>query len=150
MITRPLDLSSHLRRPPRSFDVLFLVNGGLIALFFLLFGSRFVLSPGLRVSGAEFVFPGGQGAVPAATSVCVSVNASKQIFVDTGLVTLPRLKEWLVVQAKGAPGTTLLLIVDARVPTDIITNISEAATAAGFGGVHIAVQSAAAPEGAAP
>src|SRR5207248_1917121 len=47
MITRPLDLAAKLRPEPRNFDFLFLVNGGLLVLFFLLFESRFVLAPGL-------------------------------------------------------------------------------------------------------
>ena len=47
MITRPLELSSRLRPEPRTFDWVFYVNGGLIVLFFSLFGSQFVLAPGL-------------------------------------------------------------------------------------------------------
>jgi len=54
MITRPLDLASKLRPPPRDFDFVFLVNGGLIVMFFMLFGSRFVLAPGL---GVDFIMP---------------------------------------------------------------------------------------------
>ena len=46
MITRPLDLASKLRPEPRNFDWLFFVNAGLLVLFFVLFGSRFVLAPG--------------------------------------------------------------------------------------------------------
>ena len=69
MITHPLDLASRLRPPPRSFDALFLVNGGLIILFFFLFGSRFVLAPGL---GVGFQLPemaaAGAGAAPTARS----------------------------------------------------------------------------------
>ena len=54
MITRPLDLSSRLRRPPSGYEFIFYVNAGLIVLLFVLFGSRFVLSPGL---GLDFVLP---------------------------------------------------------------------------------------------
>ena len=49
MITRPLDLAAKMRAEPRSFDALFYVNVGVLALFFLVFGSRFVLAPGLGV-----------------------------------------------------------------------------------------------------
>ena len=59
MITRPLDLASRLRPPPRSFDSLFFVNVGVIALFFFVFGSRFVLAPGL---GVNFTLPELRGA----------------------------------------------------------------------------------------
>jgi hypothetical protein len=59
MITRPLDLAGKLRPGPRNFDFVFLVNGGLIALFFTLFGSPYVLAPGL---GVDFVMPEMSGA----------------------------------------------------------------------------------------
>jgi biopolymer transport protein ExbD len=144
VITRPLDLLSKLRPPPRNFDFLFLVNGALIVLFFILFGSRFVLSPGLSVNGTAPELPVNRSAIDGAvaTPVSVSVNASEQIFVDTGLVTQAQLREWLVAQGKRHPGSALLLIVDARVSTDVITQISEAATTAGFAGVQIASQAA--------
>ena len=54
MITHPLDLASRLRPPPRNHDVLFFLNGALIMMFFVLFGSRFVLAPGL---GVDFRLP---------------------------------------------------------------------------------------------
>ena len=54
MITRPLDLAAKLRPEPRRFDALFYVNVGVLALFFLVFGSRFVLAPGL---GLDFKLP---------------------------------------------------------------------------------------------
>lgn len=49
MIVRPLDLASRLRPEPRDFDALFYVNAGMLALFFSLFGSRFVIAPGLEL-----------------------------------------------------------------------------------------------------
>lgn len=52
MITRPLDLASRLRPPPRGLDWLFVMNVALVALFFSLFGSRFVLAPGLGLISA--------------------------------------------------------------------------------------------------
>ncbi|HEY8931687.1 MAG TPA: hypothetical protein VIM44_00065, partial [Rariglobus sp.] len=70
MITRPLNLSARLRPPPRGFEFLFYVNGGLIALFFVLFGSRFVLSPGL---GLDFSVPSMPEAMTGAVSTDVVV-----------------------------------------------------------------------------
>lgn len=152
MITRPLDLSSKLRLPPRNFDFLFLVNGGLIALFFTLFSSHFVLSPGLRVNGADLILPVVPGGIEnaVATPVSVSVNATGQIFIDTGLVSPTRLREWLAAQAKREPGVALLVIIDARVPMEMIASISDAAIAAGFGRVQFAVQPATAADGVSP
>ena len=58
MITRPLDLASRLRPPPRNFDVFFYVNLGLMVLAFTVLGSRFVLAPGF---GVDFQLPEMQG-----------------------------------------------------------------------------------------
>lgn len=140
MITRPLDLLSKLRPPPRNYDFLFLVNGGLIALFFALFGSRFVLSPGLRMDGKEIQLPSGPARDLVQTPVSISVNASGQIWGDTGLVAPARLKDWMATQVKRAPGSILLVIMDTRASMDILTQISDEATAAGFAGIQLAMQ----------
>lgn len=50
MITAPLQLEARLRKPPRNFDALFYVNVGALGLMFVLFGSRFVLLPGVNVA----------------------------------------------------------------------------------------------------
>ena len=135
MITRPLDLATQLRRTPRSFDWAFYVNFGLIALFFVLFGSRFVLSPALTVDGKNVQLPttpvGASSYVPS--TLRVSVKANKQIFVDpNGLVTFEQLRTWMAEQAKRSPGAGLLLLSDAGVTVDTITQISHAATQVGL------------------
>lgn len=130
MITRPLDLASKLRRPPRNFDVLFFVNVGLIVLFFLLFGSRFVLAPGL---GVEFRMPelSGARAGAATTQRVISVLPSGQIFAD-GLLNLPQLREWLKAEAQKLKEPSLLVRADADVPVSRLAEIVSAATEAGF------------------
>lgn len=144
MITRPLDLASKLRPRPRNFDILFLVNGGLIVLFFMIFGSRFILSPAMRVDGEDPVIPDRHGAASyAGSTATVTVNASKQIFTPMGMVTEERLRRWLADEGRKTPGGRLLLIVDARVPMDLTAKISDAAKQAGFA-VYVAVQPAAA------
>lgn len=152
MITRPLDLLSKLRPAPRNYDFLFLVNGALIALFFSLFGSRFVLSPGLTVNN-DFSFRAVQDPFGMAkpTPVSVSVNAVGQIWGDTGLVAPSRLKDWMTAQAARAPGSSLLVIMDTRAPMEVFTRIVETARSVGFGSVQMAMQqSPAGEEGAAP
>jgi biopolymer transport protein ExbD len=144
VITRPLDLLSKLRPPPRNFDMLFLVNCGLIVLFFGLFSSHFVLSPGLRVNNEDPTLPSSPAALAnaAATPISVSVNASGQILGDDGFIPPQRLNEWLVAQAKRAPGSRLLVIADKRVAAEVLTNITEGANAAGFSSVQLAMQAA--------
>ena len=50
MITQPLELVSHLRPAPRSFDVYFFVNVAVLGLFLTLFTSKFVLAPGPTIT----------------------------------------------------------------------------------------------------
>jgi biopolymer transport protein ExbD len=152
VITRPLDLLSKLRPPPRNFDFLFLVNGGLIALFFTLFSSHFVLSPGLRVNNTDVMLPSSPDALnnPKATPVSVSVNANGQIWGDSGLIPTTKLPDWLATQAKRAPGSTLLVIMDTRAPMDVFTNISDAAKAGGFSDILLAMQAAPSATGKVP
>lgn len=131
MITRPLNLAARLRPEPRSFDWLFFVSGGLLAVFFGLFGSPFVLAPGL---GLNFRLPTVQGADANArppTHVISVVNA-EQIFTDDGLRKLGDLQGWLLQQRKGTRPPLLLVRGSEEVPMSVLADISSAAAAAGF------------------
>ena len=130
MITRPLDLASKLRPEPRSFDAFFYVNVGALVLFFLVFGSRFVLAPGL---GVDFKLPEMPGALPGAlTTSTISVKNSGQIFAD-GLLSMAQLREWLKVEAKKNKHPSLLVRMSAGVPVSVENEIVSAAREAGFG-----------------
>lgn len=133
MITRPLDLASKLRPPPRNFDGLFLVNGGLLVLFFLMFGSRFVLAPGL---GVDFRMPAMAGALAGAAPAehVISVLPSGQIFAD-GLLNMAQLRQWLQTEAKKSRQPSLLVRASVGVPVEEMADIVSAAREAGF--VHI-------------
>ena len=130
MITRPLDLASKLRPEPRSFDFLFYVNAGLIALIFDLSGSRFILTPGL---GVDFKMPKLRGAVEGAvpTDKVISVLPSGQIFAD-GLLNMNQLRDWLRVEAKKSRQPALFVRASAGVPLSQLTEIVSAAREAGF------------------
>ncbi len=131
MITRPLDLASKLRPEPRNFDFVFLVNGGLIALFFVLFGSRFVIAPGLGVDFHVPVMPGArEGSV--VTTHHITVTASGVIFLDEGPADLDRLRDWLKKEAAKTRHPTLLARADARVSAGLMADITSAAHEAGF------------------
>ncbi|QYM79718.1 biopolymer transporter ExbD [Horticoccus luteus] len=144
MITRPLDLASRLRRPPRSFDVLFYVNVGLIVVFFILFGSRFVLAPGL---GLEFRMPTMEGARAgaAATTHVISVPRSGLYFAD-GAMNAAQLRQWLEAQAKTVKQPVLLIRAAATVPLSDLTEVSALAHEAGFVKVIVGAQEAGGPE----
>jgi biopolymer transport protein ExbD len=131
MITRPLDLASRLRPPPRNFDAWFYVNAGVLVLFFLLFGSRFILAPGL---GMDFRLPQIAGASASATPAThhISVGESGQIYGDQGLLDLPQLRAWLQSERKRVAHPTLLVVADARVTVAQLGEIFDTAHAAGF------------------
>ena len=139
MITRPLDLSSRLRPPPRNFDSLFYVSAGLIVLMFVLFGSRFVLSPGLKV---DFKLPVMPTALPgaAATDVVIAIKGADLIFVEGAKVDSAGLRIWLIERAKGHAGLRLLVQADVTLTTKDLTSIYEMAHDAGFAGVQIAAE----------
>lgn len=134
MITRPLDLSTRLRPPPRNYDYLFWVNGALIALFFSLFGSRFVLSPGFGMGKNSELLPivpnAVSGAVP--TQLTLNIMENGQLYVESGMVTLPMLDDWLATEAKRVPHATLLVRAPAKTGLDALTDIMNAANKVGF------------------
>ncbi len=137
MITRPLDLASKLRSQPRNLDFLFLVNGVLIVLFFLLFGSRFVLAPGL---GVDFVMPemAGAAAGAARTTHVISVVRPGLVFVDDGAINFEQLREWLKIQAAQTREPSLLVRANSgQVPVAALTEVSSAAFEAGFARVVV-------------
>jgi biopolymer transport protein ExbD len=147
MITRPLDLASRPRRPPRNFDGFYFINAGLIVLFFLLFGSRFVLAPGLgvRLAGG-FALPTMAGAKTnaVATNVYISVPRSGVALVaDEGMINFTRLGVWLQARAKEQKAPALLILADRRVPMQDIADIQTKAAAAGFIYVQVAFEESA-------
>jgi biopolymer transport protein ExbD len=131
MITRPLDLASKLRPEPRNLDWLFFVNAGFLVLFFVLFGSRFVLAPGLGVDFRLPTIAGADAGARAPTHV-VSVVNSGQIYTSDGLRKLNELKDWLAQNAKGTRAPLLLVRGSAGVPMSVLADISSAAAATGF------------------
>src|SRR5438445_572221 len=125
MITRPLDLASKLRPEPRNFDWLFVANAGLLVMFFSLFGSRFVLAPGLGVAFRLPTVTGANAAARPPTHV-INVLDSGQIFTADGPQKLEALGGWLRAQARSTPAPLLLIRADRRVPASIITDIASA------------------------
>ena len=116
------------------------MNGALIVVFFVLFGSRFVLAPGLGVS---FRLPEIAGAVPGAapTAVVISLPRSDMVLVDDGMLDYTQLRGWLEKRARSEKGLALLVRADRRVPLEDLGVIAEMAVNAGFtGGVQWAME----------
>ncbi|MEN9841992.1 MAG: hypothetical protein RL376_1792 [Verrucomicrobiota bacterium] len=138
MITRPLDLASRLRSGPRGMDALFYVNVGALAVFFLVFGSRFVLAPGLAV---DFVLPQvGAAAISARTTdLVIAVPASNLAVVEGAVLDFKSLGVWLRANNGGAgAGRRLLVQASASLPTRDLAALYALAADAGLAGVLIA------------
>lgn len=142
MITRPLDLSARMRPAPRSLDVFFYVNVGFMALMFSLFGSRFVLSPGL---GTDFTLPQAGDAIAQAapTDVVIAVRRTDMALVEGAVLNFADLERWLAGRVGGREGLRLLIQADAAVTAQDIAQLHRMAAAAGFAGVIIAAEPAA-------
>ena len=112
-------------------DALFYVNVGLLAVFFSLFGSRFVLAPGL---GVDFLVPSiaGAGAGARTTTHQITVRRSGQILADDGLVTIKQLEEWLHREKGRTRAPSLLVLASVGVPSDELADIVSVAQKAGF------------------
>jgi biopolymer transport protein ExbD len=129
MITRPLDLASKLRPEPVNFGALFFVNVGLLVLFFSIFGSRFVLAPGLGIQ-----LPSVAGAMANARSPThvINITSSGLLLTNHGPQKWDELVRWLKAEGRSTPAPILLARVDAEVPTSLWLDVAGAAAAAGF------------------
>ncbi|MDO8543970.1 MAG: hypothetical protein Q7S40_26310 [Opitutaceae bacterium] len=137
MITRPLDLAAKLRPKPRSYDWLFFVNGGLIAWFFVLFGSRFVLAPGVDVDFQLPEIAGANAAARTSTHYVRVINAG-QIFAGDGLRNMDGLARWLREQARSVRNPSLQIQAVRGTELSVIMEISGAARRAGFKDIQVA------------
>lgn len=149
MITRPLDLVSRLSSPPRELDALAWVNVGLIVLFFSLFGSSFVLAPGLPVGVGEtaaLTLPRAGGAVQeaGATSVVITFRRDDLVLFEGGMYSLKALSKPLEAYAKKHPGAVILVRADQQVAVQAFLDLCAQARAAGFAHVFVAAESRAA------
>ncbi|HET7537651.1 MAG TPA: biopolymer transporter ExbD [Candidatus Didemnitutus sp.] len=143
MITRPLDLQSKLSSAPRSFDGLFWLNVGLVALFFTLMGSKFVLPVGVAI-GTD-----GNSTLPQASSlaqgvsgptVVVSYRSENVILFEDGIYSSADLTKQMERYIKAHPGSVVLLRINAEAPVKAFTEISEKARALGYAGVVLAAE----------
>jgi biopolymer transport protein ExbD len=148
MITRPLDLVSRLSPPPRDFDFIAWTNVGVIVLFFALFGSEFVLAPGLPVgvggAGAAVELPtmGTASASPGAASVVVSYRRDNVILFEGGMYSLVDLRRRMAEYTAKHPGAILLVRADRQVSVQAFLDLCEVAKSVGFANVLVAGESA--------
>jgi len=143
VITRPLDLASRLKPVPPAWDSLFYMNIGALALFFLLFGSRHVLAPGL---GVDFALPTAaeEATSVLVTDVVIAVPAPGMVVVEGAVVDYAGLTTWLRAKAVGERRKRLLVQASGALPARDLAEIYALAADAGFSGVLIATNAPAA------
>lgn len=135
MITRPLGLLDKLRPAPRSFDALFYVNAVLLAVYFALFGSRFVIAPGVQLENPSFAVPQTSVAVSGAalTALVIDLPRSGVVITPEGQQTYQRLGDWLKTQREERTGARVLVRVDrSAVPMQDLITVFELIREAGF------------------
>ncbi len=138
MITRPLDLAARLTPISRGWDALFYVNVGALALFFVLFGSRFVLAPGLAV---DFALPkaGAAATSTLVTDIVIAVPSTGLAVVNGAVMDFSALSGWLRAEAKkGERPKRLLVQASGGLPARDLAEIYALAADAGFAGVLVA------------
>jgi hypothetical protein len=142
MITRPLDLAARLKPVPRGLDALFYVNVGALAVFFFVFGSRFVLAPGLAV---DFALPRAErvATLSLTTDVVIAVPGPDMAVVDGAVLDFKGLGEWLrsrvgPADSGEAPRKRLLVQASGALPARDLARLYTLAADAGFAGVLIA------------
>ena len=145
MITQPLELQSRLSPPPRDLDFFAWVNVGLIALFFGLLGSRFVLAPGVAVGlGGEnsLVLPqiGTAMAEAGPASVVVSYRRDNVILFEGGMYNLRELRQHMAAYAQKHPGAVMLVRADREVSMQDFLKLCEMAKEVGFANVLAAAE----------
>lgn len=131
MITRPLDLASKMRPEPRNFDWLFYVNAGLLVLFFSLFGSRFVLAPGLGVDFRLPVVAGANANAKPPTQV-ITILGPQLMLTTSGSRRIDTLETWLREQPQTSKSPLLLVRGGVDLPVGVLAEISSAANRAGY------------------
>ena len=147
MITRPLELESRLSPSPRDLDFFAWINVALIALFFGLLGSRFVLAPGLPMevgeTGAAIDLPALGPSVGSAgvASVVVSYRRDNVILFEGGMYSQADLRKQMAEYAKKHPGAVLLVRADRQVSMQAFLDLCEMAKSVGFTNVLVAAES---------
>lgn len=146
MITRPFDLEARMSPPPRDLNFFAWVNVGVIALFFSLLGSRFILAPGLLIGVAtDGTSAPAQTAVSAgAAYVVVSYQRDNVILFEDGIYSVVELRKQMEAYIKKHPGAVMQVNADRQVSWQAILDLCTMAKAVGFAYVLVPTESTAA------
>lgn len=135
-ITRPLHLQSLIRlEPPHGWQVVPLVDLGLVILLLILGSSAFVLPPGMAI-GLPQIDP--KLARGTAITHVLTLGSNELIFFEGRKVSPQALDRLLLELAPENEPATLLIRTDATIGLARIIEVMEAARAAGYAQVQLA------------
>jgi biopolymer transport protein ExbD len=135
MITRPLELQSRLKPPSKLLNPLPFFDVLLIAFFFSLLSSHFVLSPGLTIN----LPTGGSGpGLPA--SAVLTVHTDEMLLFEGRILNMNGLGEALREHVKAPGEANLLIRFDRNVSIQTLLAVAEVARAEGVARVQLAAE----------
>lgn len=142
MITRPFNFVAQVRQTRAGIDLVPFVDVCIILLFFGLFGSRFILAPGVAV---DLQLPAASGAppdaVPTSRVLTVGEVGGREVLMFEGrILDLEKFERFLKERAGRFEGEVLLLRMDRDVSMVFLTRVMETAKIGGFARALLAVE----------
>ncbi|NLB59851.1 MAG: hypothetical protein GX806_02045 [Lentisphaerae bacterium] len=116
--------------------LLALLNVILLLLLFMLWGSRFILQPGMLVHLPVAAFVSGASYGP----LVVTITREEQVFFNDDRVSWERLGALLSHAVQKTRPASLTIEADARVPYETIVRVMNSATAAGLPQINLAIR----------
>ncbi len=140
MIVQPFNFTSRLRQTSVGFDAVPFIDACLILIFFSMFGSQFVVAPGVTVNLPAMQAPAAD-AIPTSRVLTVGeVEGRELIIFDNRVLSLETLENSFAQHPASGPGEVLLLRLQRDVSVQLLVRINELAGKAGFSAVQIAAE----------
>ncbi len=147
MITRPFDFAAQIKHPRSGIDLVPFFDVCVILLFFGMFGSRFVLAPGVAVDLRPPATAGvPRDALPTSRVLTVSeIDGRAMLMFEGRILDVAKLERFLAERAGQYQGEVLLVRMDRDVSMVLFVRVLEVAKRAGFDQILLAAE----PESAA-
>jgi len=142
MITRPFNFAADIRVPKAGLDLVPFFDVCVIALFFGVFGSRFVLAPGKAI---DLRLPSAENAtldtLPTSRVVTVGeVNGREMLIFEGRILDIAKFQRFLAERTGQFKGENLLVRMDRNVSMVLLVRVLETAKGAGFDQVLLAAE----------
>ena len=141
MITRPFNFEAMIKRPEARLEAVPFIDVFLIAVFFSVLSSKFVLAPGIALS-LPSTRAAPVDAIPTAhvLTVMETQGAEVLIYETGGILTLDSFAKVLAERGEDFSDAVLLIRADRDVSLQVLTRVWEIALEAGFGRVMIGAE----------